>query len=382
MRAVGYLLALIQIVLLVRFARTVWASIGGEPIPKTAPSPIEDRVSIVLPVLNEESRIEPCLVSLLGQGQEVAEILVVDGGSRDGTRQIVRRFTERDDRVRLVDASPVPGNWNGKAWGLQAGLDHVSDKSAWVCTIDADVRTQPSAIARTVHYASTNSIPVLSVATSQRSSSSILSVIHPSLLSTLVYRFGVPGKVARTVDEVQANGQFALYRRDVLQRTAGFAVARDSICEDVTVARHLFLSGYNVGFVEGDRIADVEMYSSTRECLENWPRSLSLRDRFVPNAWVDGLVNTLFLQVIPLILVFWRPSFITQIAPVRKINMVLLGTRVGILLGMRRAYSRVTWTYWLSPLADPITLIAYSWHLLKRRPEWRGRKLVIDEERT
>ena len=62
---------------------------------------------MILPVLNEAERIAPALASLVEQPEEVAEILVVDGGSSDGTQALVRRAAQSDPRVKLLDASPV-----------------------------------------------------------------------------------------------------------------------------------------------------------------------------------------------------------------------------------------------------------------------------------
>ena len=44
-------------------------------------------VSIVLPVRNEGSNIQDCLVSVFGQDYpgEILEVVAVDGGSTDGT---------------------------------------------------------------------------------------------------------------------------------------------------------------------------------------------------------------------------------------------------------------------------------------------------------
>ena len=85
---------------------------------------------MIVPVLNEHDRLVPCLEGLIAQGKEVAEIVVVDGGSDDGTQELARAYSQRDLRVRLVDASPIPENWNGKAWGLQVGLDSASPNLA------------------------------------------------------------------------------------------------------------------------------------------------------------------------------------------------------------------------------------------------------------
>lgn len=58
-------------------------------------------ITIILPTLNELHHIRDCLDSLYGQDYpHITEILVVDGGSTDGTREIV----EREGRnVRLIN---------------------------------------------------------------------------------------------------------------------------------------------------------------------------------------------------------------------------------------------------------------------------------------
>lgn len=62
------------------------------------------RVSVVIPVYNEERHIERCLGSVQAQSypSELIEVLVADGGSSDRTRDIVAAIAERDPRVRLV----------------------------------------------------------------------------------------------------------------------------------------------------------------------------------------------------------------------------------------------------------------------------------------
>jgi succinoglycan biosynthesis protein ExoA len=75
-------------------------------------------VSIVLPTLNERGFIRDCLDTLVAQDYAaVIEILVVDGGSADGTREIVADF---GPPVQLVHNPRVTA-----AAALNVGLEHA-----------------------------------------------------------------------------------------------------------------------------------------------------------------------------------------------------------------------------------------------------------------
>lgn len=63
------------------------------------------RVSVVVPCLNERRFVERSLRSLLDGHFPAAEmeVLVVDGGSTDGTREILCRLAAADERLRLYE---------------------------------------------------------------------------------------------------------------------------------------------------------------------------------------------------------------------------------------------------------------------------------------
>jgi dolichol-phosphate mannosyltransferase len=335
-------------------------------------------VSVVVPVLNEYRRLGPCLDGLATCGTEVGEILVVDGGSTDGTQALVRTYTERDRRVRLVDATPIPVHWNGKAWGLQVGLDRGNPALEWVLTVDADVRVAPPLARALLAHARRTGLPALSLATLQDVEGLGGGLLHPALLSTVIYRHGGPGRVARTVGQVQANGQCFLARRHVLCSSGAFAVARASRCEDVTVARALVAHGHAVGFYESDDLASVKMYEGWRETWRNWPRSLPLRDQFTPVSSIVGLCEVSLAQALPLPLLLIL--MLDKQHPGRRwmlaVNGLLMATRLGVLVGMARAYRRRPWSYWGSPLCDVPVACRLWGSLIQRRHVWRGRMLL------
>lgn len=62
-------------------------------------------VTIVLPIRNEASYITRCLDAVIAQDYplEKIEIIIVDGQSDDGTREIAAQYASRDPRIRLME---------------------------------------------------------------------------------------------------------------------------------------------------------------------------------------------------------------------------------------------------------------------------------------
>src|SRR5438270_13800428 len=90
-------------------------------------------ISVVIPCYQEEKFISSCLASVraftLPAGWDM-EILVVDGDSRDATRQLVTDFVNQDRRVRLLD-NPRRTQSSGLNIGIQAS------KGEYILRLDA-----------------------------------------------------------------------------------------------------------------------------------------------------------------------------------------------------------------------------------------------------
>jgi dolichol-phosphate mannosyltransferase len=334
-------------------------------------------VSIIVPVLDEELRIETCLAALRSQGPALLEVVVVDGGSVDGTQALVRTATQLDRRFRLVVAPPSPAGWNGKAWNLEVGLREVSDTCRFVATVDADVQVSPQLASSLAAHAKRTGLRAFSVATKQRVCDAIGSALHPSMLATLVYRFGIPGTATTSARQVQANGQCFFAEREVLVATGAIALARASRCEDVTMARAIAASGTPVGFFEAETLAETTMYANWRELFDNWPRSLAMLDRYSGYSGWFGLLQIVFAQALPLWMLL-ASVLLPELRAVAGVEAALVTMRLGVLAGTRRAYSQVAGAYWLSPLMDALSVAAILTAAVRRRHVWRGRVLVRD----
>jgi dolichyl-phosphate beta-glucosyltransferase len=103
----------------------------------TAPARELD-LSVVIPAYNEEARLEPTLGRVIEYCREhhpEFEVLVVDDGSTDGTRDLVERIAAGEQRVRLI----ALGDNRGKGAAVRAGM--LAARGREVLFSDADLAT-------------------------------------------------------------------------------------------------------------------------------------------------------------------------------------------------------------------------------------------------
>ena len=333
-------------------------------------------VSVIVATLNEALRIGPCLAGLRAQGEPLTEVLVVDSRSTDGTRELVAAAATLDARVQLLTDDPLPDGWVGKVWALEHGLRAA--RGEWVLGIDADTDPVPGMVAGVVRAARESSYSVVSFSPRFAAQTVGEQFIQPALLLTLVYRGGAVGSDSDP-ERVLANGQCFLARRDVLLRHGGYAPARTSFADDVTLARHLARSGERVGFLDGSRLYTVRSYASVGEMWREWGRSLDLKNATSPwRQWLD-VAFLVAVQGVPLLVLavlgILAASLVwtRELRALASINAALLTIHLLLLLPLSRSYERPGMAFWLSWLADPVAVLRIVMSTLQRRRRWRGR---------
>lgn len=113
----------------------------------TAALPGSQRVSILLPVFNTAQFVAEAIESVLGQTYPALELVIQDGGSRDGSQQICAWYATRDSRIRLLP--PFPQN-RGRIAARNALLAAChGDYVAW---LDSDDVCAPERIERQVSF--------------------------------------------------------------------------------------------------------------------------------------------------------------------------------------------------------------------------------------
>src|SRR5690348_12029992 len=101
----------------------------------------EELVSVVIPAYNAAATLDETLRSVRSQTHRALEIIVVDDGSVDDTREIAGRHAAVDDRVQVVTQSNA-----GLAASRNAGW--MRARSELIAFIDADDLWAPTKIER------------------------------------------------------------------------------------------------------------------------------------------------------------------------------------------------------------------------------------------
>ena len=104
---------------------------------------MEPELSVIVPLYNEELVIADMYRRLtdvlVGLGRSY-EIILVDDGSRDRTRELARRICSEDTRVRLICFSRNFGH----QYAITAGMDRSRGRG--IVVIDADLQDPPEVI--------------------------------------------------------------------------------------------------------------------------------------------------------------------------------------------------------------------------------------------
>lgn len=328
-------------------------------------------VSIVVPTLDEAGRITPLIEGALAQGAPVSEIIFVDSGSRDGTRELLNAAAARDPRVRVERDPALPDGWIGKAWALQHGASVA--KAPWMLGLDADTAPRPGLAAAVVAAAERYGYDAVSFAPRFAGQRPLERWLQPAMLTTLVYRLGPAGDEAPP-ERLLANGQCFLVRRDVLLAHGGYAPVRSSFAEDVSLARHLARRGARVGFLDGHLLYDVRSYDSAGQMWREWGRSIDLKDATRRVRQALDVAFLVLVQGLPLPIV--AAALFSQSVALRlllPLNAGLLAVRWLLTLAMAPSYERRGAAFWASPLADPVAVVRVIVSSLRRPRQWRTR---------
>lgn len=172
--------------------------------------------SVIIPTLNEIAHIEALLDTLLREPPSVVgEILVADGGSRDGTREAVIAVAARAPRVRLID-NPE----RIQAAGVNRAVAAADRRFAVIVRVDAHASYPPDYVSRLLASLADSGADSVVVRLTTRGDSGFQRAVAIAQNS----RIGTGGSAHRmgNASAWVDHGHHAAFRRALFERAGGY----------------------------------------------------------------------------------------------------------------------------------------------------------------
>lgn len=344
-------------------------------LPNVGPSEADPvRCSILVPARNEERCVEACVRSLCLQDDPCTEIIVLDDGSSDDTPQILARLQSEFPALRVISGEPLPHGWIGKSWACHQ-LSKASSGDLLLFT-DADTVHAPSTVRRVRAYMRRHKVSLLTMVPHEVLGSFAEHVVIP-MVHTLYFSY-LPNDLIlhhRSVSFSAANGQFMCFTKEGYQAVQGHLCVRNSLVEDVFMAKEVKRAGLRISLVDGSDAVSCRMYTNAREVTEGFSKN------FFPATSYN----------LPLSIVFLAHLFTTYVAPAivlplalaagRKDLVLLSGAQLTMLATIRGViayrFSMPWWHIILIPITGAWTILigvnSIRWAYSRRGALWKGR---------
>lgn len=237
---------------------------------RTPPLPaILPRVAILIPARNEQVNIGGCVDAALASVGADIEVIVLDDGSTDNTKEIVLERRLKDPRVSLASAPPLPLGWKGKAHACHI-LSTLTDRP-FLLFIDADVTLTPTAAARLVPP---ERVDLLSGVPRQRVESLLEKAVVP-MINSLIFCY-LPAAFMRMFRHPSlsaACGQMLMVRASAYRVTGGHASIAGFMHDGMQLARLFRRKGFHTDLVDGTHLARCRMYDSAGALMNGFMKN-------------------------------------------------------------------------------------------------------------
>jgi chlorobactene glucosyltransferase len=323
-------------------------------------------VSIIIPALDEARAIERTLRAFLAQDYEPFEIIVIDGGSTDGTPDIARAIA--DPRLAVINGEELPPRWLGKSWALEQGSRVARGKL--LLFADADAYYEPGALrAAVAHIEHEPRIALLALLPYFEMRGFWENIVMPGLPMLCLTLFPASlSNRSRVVVFALAFGAGILVRREAYERAGRHEAMKHAIIDDVGLARLLRRNGEVTEAVRADEFLSVRMYYGSGEILRG----------FTKNAF--AALNRSYVLAVPFLLLIIGTGIFPYCAALTgdslAIATVALISVVRVILFANLRY-RLDYALFGQPLIAAFGVVIFLrsiWKTgIRRKVEWRSR---------
>ncbi len=190
-------------------------------------------VSVLIPAYNEEDSIKATVKHVLDSDYDnIKEILILNDGSTDKTREVAEKLAKQYSIVRVINKKN-----SGKADSLNYGIKLA--KAELVAVVDADSYPRKDAIRKLVGYFSDEKVGAATCPILVRNKNRFFEKLQAIEYAAIA----ITRKLLEAVDAIYVTpGPLALYRKKALQDIKGFDT--NNLTEDIEITWHLTAAGW------------------------------------------------------------------------------------------------------------------------------------------
>lgn len=267
--------------------------------PGSRPS-VKERISVIVPMKNEETNAAACLQALLKQDYGDFEIIAVNDNSKDKTGDIIRSF---EKVICVENTTPTPEGWTGKNFALHCGLAKAT--GSWLLFTDADTRHEPVSLSAAMAHIQQKDLQFLTLLPRCICETFLEKAVQPIAMCLLGLWFPI-----RKVNDPQskmyfANGQYLMVQRKLYEKLEGHAGVRGAFLEDFALAQKVKENGARGECAMGKAVYGTRMYANFGEMWRGWRRIYLHAFRSNPGTLLMHALETLLLSVLPFVIFFF-----------------------------------------------------------------------------
>ncbi|MDI6400761.1 glycosyltransferase family 2 protein [Balneolaceae bacterium ANBcel3] len=351
-------------------------------------------VSVLIPSRNEGQTLPKLLESLEKQDYSEIEILVLDDGSEDNTKQVADQFARNSSfEMRVISGEQRPEGWLGKNWACHQ-LSQAA-RGSLLLFLDADTWLDASAVKRMVAMIQKYELNVLTVWPHQcmptRLEKTVIGTVYstvalylPTLYSYKAPRWIPTSTLKRKTKPLFASacGQCLLFDREAYQRTGGHASVKGEVVEDVMLARRAVASGEVMRMFRGNDTLFCRMYQNRQDLFNGFRKNFyaGFGGRLFPFvlSWILHLIVFIFPPILFIYLLMGGLNE-TSIGMLKEVS--LIATLIPLLqrYWVDRLYQwpKSTGAYYLAGVLwfNVLAVVILFDLFFNRNIQWKGREI-------
>jgi chlorobactene glucosyltransferase len=331
------------------------------------------KVSIILPAKNEQNYIKKSIQSILNQDYPNYELILINDGSQDKTLDIMKEFSEKENKIKVIDLDYKPEGWVGKNWACYNG--YLQSSGEILLFTDADTYHRADTLSLSILYFFKHKLDTLNVLPRTIGDTFVSKLILP--LYTLHQHTFCSPVYTNDPDSKKKNAYFLgiyyLLKRDAYEKIGTHKAVREEFHEDTVIGKKLRNLGFRVHTIRGEHNLYTETLRSSSHIFNQISRVI------IPYYRVNKLIAlrlTIFLfsiEFVPAFLLLYSiityqlsrgnlfPEMISLILSVISVSIMVIVSS----LQMKYGLYQNPWYGLGAPIGACIYSFAYLFALFK-----------------